>query len=89
MIEMTLSSRHRIRNSSPEYIYRMSTSKSHYSGALYITTELEQWNANIALAQVNLSPSADHKPGNWLFYFRFEVVVSHASKQVLRYMVIF
>ena len=31
------------------------------------TTELEQWNANIAFAQVNLSPLADHKPGNWLF----------------------
>ena len=30
-------------------------------------TELEQWNANIAFAQVNLSPLADHKPGNWLF----------------------
>ena len=32
-----------------------------------ITTELEQWNANIAFAQVNLSPLADHKRGNWLF----------------------
>ena len=32
-----------------------------------LTTELEQWNANIAFAQVNLSPLADHKPGNWLF----------------------
>ena len=28
------------------------------------TTELEQWNANIAFAQVDLSPLADHKPGN-------------------------
>ena len=34
---------------------------------LGITTELEQWNANIAFAQVNFSPLADHKPGNWLF----------------------
>ena len=34
---------------------------------LAYTTELEQWNANIAFAQVNLSPLADHKPGNWLF----------------------
>ena len=32
-----------------------------------IITELEQWNANIAFAQVNLSPLADHKRGNWLF----------------------
>ena len=32
-----------------------------------VCTELEQWNANIAFAQVNLSPLADHKPGNWLF----------------------
>ena len=34
---------------------------------LNIITELEQWNANIAFAQVNLSPLADHKRGNWLF----------------------
>ena len=34
---------------------------------IYMNTELEQWNANIAFAQVNLSPLADHKPGNWLF----------------------
>ena len=32
-----------------------------------LATELEQWNTNIAFAQVNLSPLADHKPGNWLF----------------------
>ena len=36
-------------------------------GPWSLTTELEQWNANIAFAQVNLSPLADHKPGNWLF----------------------
>ena len=34
---------------------------------LHNATELEQWNANIAIAQVSLSPLADHKPGYWLF----------------------
>ena len=38
-----------------------------FTDCLIHTTELEQWNANIAFAQVNLSPLADHKPGNWLF----------------------
>ena len=38
-----------------------------YANRESLTTELEQWNANIAFAQVNLSPLADHKRGNWLF----------------------
>ena len=42
-------------------VYHDAPTNRHY------ITELEQWNANIAFAQVNLSPLADHKPGNWLF----------------------
>ena len=33
---------------------------------LVLSRELEQWNANIAIAQVNLSPLADHR-GLWSY----------------------
>ena len=37
---------------------------------LVLYRELEQWNANIAIAQVNLSPLADHI-GLWSYPLRF------------------
>ena len=37
---------------------------------LVLSRELEQWNANIAIAQVNLSPLADHR-GLWSYPLRF------------------